>query len=158
MTETTNRPAAAAARVKKQGMLIMIASVLALAGIVGSIYFFKKYNDIKENPTAEIEQKNQEESDRVLSKLTEIIVFNEENPTVARIEDPAVLQSSNPDFYKNAQTGDYLVLFPSRAIVYREADNKIINLAPIINTQNINGQTSATPADDTTTTDETNNQ
>ncbi|MEM6997756.1 MAG: hypothetical protein AAF413_02480, partial [Patescibacteria group bacterium] len=87
-----------------------------------------------------IQQRNQEESDRVLAGLQKIILFNEENPTVARIDDPSVLQSSNPDFYKNAAEGDYLILFPSRAIVYREKDNQIVNIAPIINTQNINQQ------------------
>ena len=119
-----------------------ILAALAVVGIGASIFFFLRYNDVRENPSAVIEDRNAEESARVTGKLQKIIRFTEEDPTVARIEDPSVLQSSNPDFYRDAVAGDYLVLFPSRAIVYRESDNQIINVAPIINTDAISNPTS----------------
>ena len=62
---------------------------------------------------------------------------SEDQPTVARIEDPAVLQEANEEFYRNAQAGDYLILYPNRAIIFRESENLVVNVAPIINTNGI---------------------
>jgi hypothetical protein len=53
-------------------------------------------------------------------------------PTVARVENVDTLKKSNPDFYKNVAAGDYLILYPQRAVIYRKTENKIMNVAPIV--------------------------
>ena len=138
------------------GMLIPVLAIVTLIGIGLAFFFYTRYTDIRDNPTGEIEARNQEESARITGALQEIIVFNEEDPTVARIEDPSALQLSNPDFYADAQPGDYLVLFPSTAIIYREVDDRIINVAPIIHTQGLtqDGVSTDDTADDTDAVDQ----
>lgn len=127
---------------KLQPILLAALALLTVAGLVTSFVFYNKYQDANSSSTKEIsagelKERNQEESDKVLNVLKDMIVFQEEDPTVVRIEDPTVLQESNPEFYKGAAADDYLVLFPSRAIVYRSSEEKIINIAPIINTNDI---------------------
>ena len=75
-----------------------------------------------------------------------------EVPTVARVEDPEKLKTSNETFYKDIQKGDYLIIFPKRAIVYRESNDQIINIAPIINTADLKADEGTTPASKTDTT------
>ena len=121
--------------------LIAMLAIMAILLAVSSIYFFLQSRDNQSSTVginaSQLEERNKEDSARVLGQLGDILEFEEADPTVARIEDPAVLKESNPEFYAKAQSGDYLVLFPSRAVVYRESSNKIINIAPIINTNNI---------------------
>lgn len=110
--------------------------VLALAGTAG--FFYKKYNDVKSNPADAISEKNKAETDTVLASLKKRLLISETDaPTVARVEDPEKLKTSNAEFYKDVQNGDYLVIFPKRAIIYRQSNDQIINVAPIINTADL---------------------
>ncbi len=132
--------------------LVAAAVGLALVGLVGTFVFYQKYQDVKSDPSSAQKAQNSAETKRVLDKLKQVLRVDEtEAPTVARVEDPAKLQKANAEFYKNVQKGDYLVIFPKRAIIYREEINQIVNIAPIINT---NGATK-TDATDTTTTSNT---
>lgn len=112
----------------------LIVALVLVASIGAAGYFYKQYQDVKQDPkSAQVEQ-NKVETQRVLDKLKAAILVTEaEAPTVARVEDPEKLKASNKDFYKDIQKGDYLIIFPKRAIVYRESINQIINIAPIIN-------------------------
>jgi cytoskeletal protein RodZ len=126
--------------------LLWAVVVFVLIGSVGSAgYFYNKYQDARSNPNELISQRNTEEANRIVDKLKKLIVINEsEPPTVARVEDPERLKTSEKDFYKDVQQGDYIVIFPARAILYRESTNQIVSTAPIINTQDI-----APPQDET---------
>lgn len=122
---------------------VLLAIVLVVASISIAFYFWNEAQNAKGQTPEGIAAKNQEESDRVINALNLVLYTETENaPTVARIEDPDVLKQANPDFYKNAQVGDYLILYPQRAVVFRESENRIINVAPIINTNNITGDQS----------------
>jgi flagellar basal body-associated protein FliL len=116
----------------------IIIVVILIAGIGGVFYYKNRAEKVESDPTSVQKEKNQEETERVLTALKQILTITETDaPTVARVEDPAKLQNSNPEFYKNVQTGDYLVIFPKRAIIFRESSNQIINIAPIINTSDL---------------------
>jgi uncharacterized protein HemX len=116
-------------------VLVIVVLVLALGA---AFYFWNEANNAKDATPEAVAAKNQEESDRVINSLSLVLYTDsEDQPTVARIEDPEVLKAANEDFYKNAQTGDYLVLYPNRAIIYRESENLVVNVAPIINTDDI---------------------
>ena len=126
---------------KKDGARFLpwiIVVIVLIAGVGGVLYYKNRAEKVESDPTSAQKEKNQAETDRVLSSLKLILTINEtEAPTVARVEDPAKLQSSNAEFYKDVQTGDYLVIFPKRAIIFRESTNQIINIAPIINTSDL---------------------
>lgn len=114
---------------------VMVVIVLALGT---AFYYWNEAQTAKSSTPEAVAAKNQEESARVIESLSLILYTeSEDEPTVARIEDPEVLKNANQDFYKNAQTGDYLVLYPNRAIIYRETEKQVINVAPIINTSAI---------------------
>jgi flagellar basal body-associated protein FliL len=116
----------------------IILFVVVLASVGGVLYYKNRAEKVESDPTSVQKEKNQEETERVLAALKLILTITETDaPTVARVEDPAKLQTSNPEFYKNVQTGDYLVIFPKRAIIFRESSNQIINIAPIINTSDL---------------------
>jgi hypothetical protein len=118
----------------KTSLIIGLAILFALA-LGSSVYFYNQYKTVKNDPTAAIKDKNLKETERVLAEVKGIILIEStEAPTIARVEDPVALQKNNATFYKNVQKGDYLVLYKDRAIIYRESNNQIVNVAPIINT------------------------
>jgi hypothetical protein len=130
--------------------LWIVVSLLLIVTIGASVFFYSKYQDLKNNPKEAIAQKNSQETERVLSQLREVLLITETDaPTVARIEDPAKLQASNADFYRDAVEGDYLIIFPKRAIIFRESNGQIINIAPIINTSDLNTSQPTPPTQET---------
>ena len=134
---------------KKLWVFVVVLMLAALVGAVGWLY--KENRDLRANPAAAQTEKNKAETARVLDNLKSSLLITEaEAPTVARVEDPAKLQQSNKEFYKNVQKGDYLVIYPKRAIVYRESNRQIINVAPIINTSDIKTDQGTKPAETTT--------
>ena len=145
-------------KVKNNKLLFTVLALVALLGVVGTVIFYNKYQDVRSNPGQAQKAQNSAETERVLGELKKILRVDEtQAPTVARVEDPAKLKTANAEFYKNVEKGDYLVIFPKRAIIYRESNNQLINIAPIINT---NGTTTEnktpeastkTPATTTTT-------
>ena len=117
---------------------IVIFIVLASLGL--AFYFWQDARDARQQTPEGIASRNAEETSRVLGALDKVLFTKSEDaPTVARIEDADVLREANPDFYADAAVGDYLVLYPQRAIIFREAENRVINVAPIINTSQLDG-------------------
>lgn len=132
-------------------VLYAALGLLAALGIFGTVVFYNKYQDVKQNPGQAQKAQNSAETQRVLAELKKVLRVDEtEAPTVARVEDPAKLKKANAEFYKNVEKNDYLIVFPKRAVIYREQNNQIINIAPIITT-NGTTQSQATDATKTTT-------
>ena len=132
-----------------KGKLIMwVVFVVVLLSAIGAAgYFYKQYQDVKSDPKSAQEEKNKAETQRVIDKLKlGLLITETDAPTVARVEDPEKLKSSNQEFYKDIQKGDYLVIFPKRAIIFRESNEQIINVAPIINTADLKAKEGTTPA------------
>lgn len=128
----------------------IVVAVVLVAG-AGAAYYYKDQADkVKSDPATVQKEKNQAETDRIMAAVSKALLINEKDkPTVARIEDPAKLQKSNADFYKDAQKGDYLIIYPKRALIYRESNNQIVNIAPIINTSDLKKDEGTTPASET---------
>ena len=117
----------------------VVVLLLLVVSIGAAIYFWNDAQEAKSNSPEAVAARNQEESTQIVSNLSAILfIESESDPTVARVEDPETLKAANPDFYSNAQTGDYLILYPQRAIIYRAEENKIINIAPIIDASRLN--------------------
>jgi hypothetical protein len=129
---------------RKSGLIALIVISLASAGTAA--FLFKQNQDLLANPGTVSTKKNSEDTKRVLEKLGKVMVIEEkEKPTVARVTKPDLLQKNNKTFYKDVQAGDYLILYPKRAIIYREKDNIVVNVAPIINANQLKAKDEATP-------------
>ena len=59
------------------------------------------------------------------------MLLPDEAPTVATLIDVDALREENPEFYADGQNGDVLLIFTKKAILYREVDNIIVNVAPV---------------------------
>lgn len=119
-------------RLNKKTILITLITG-GLISLSGVLYF--KYQQVARNPQAQVEQKNSKETKDVVKSLGKILLLPSDNhPTIAKVEDVEKLKKSNDKFYKDIQKDDYLILYPDKAIIYRKKENKIINIAPIVDT------------------------
>jgi hypothetical protein len=78
------------------------------------------------------------------------MLLPDEQPTIATLVDIDALKEENPEFYKNAKNGDLLVIYSEKAILFREDEGKIINVAPVF-LEPTEGTTESTETDDTAT-------
>lgn len=122
----------------KASKTIIALFVLSLIALSAAVYFFWQYQAII----------NKDGRKELAGYLTTISTFMElpkdETPTLATVADVAKLRSQS--FFKNAQNGDKVIIYvkTQKAILYRPASKKIIEVAPI-NIQNEPGVT-PTPA------------
>lgn len=105
-----------------------VLSVLALIGIVTAVFFFIKFNELKKNPSAVVDQQTRDLVKRV-SKL--IVLPENEVPTMATVSDPEKLKDQ--PFFINAKKGYNVLIYSNakKAILYDPFSNKIIEVAPI---------------------------
>jgi hypothetical protein len=74
---------------------------------------------------------NQEKAKSVVERVKKLMDIDVSvEPTVATIVDVAKLREQNP-FYNKAENGDYLIVTSTRAILYREEDNIILDVVPV---------------------------
>src|SRR3989339_468579 len=113
---------------KGSGLLVFLLTIMVFVGLFGSIYFYYKYNQVKNNPEV-VSQKEVNDVVKSVSKL--MILPSEEVPSVATVLDKEKL--SNQPFFSNVENGDKLLIFPKamQAIIYRPGSNKIIKVGPI---------------------------
>jgi len=107
--------------------LITWALIVLLAG--GAAFFFIENRSLK-SPEAQLElaeAKNQ----KIVEDVRAIILVPEEDPTIATVVDPDKLREQNAVFYENAAADDVLLIYPDKAIIYREREGRIINVAPV---------------------------
>lgn len=97
----------------------------------------------KSDPQAEAKKQSQD----LLGKVGQLIALpTDEEPTIATVSDLSKLE--NKPFFKNAQLGDKVIIYSKsrKAILYRPTDNKIIELAPLINDQESTPSAITSPA------------
>ena len=102
--------------------------VIAIALAALAFYFFNQYQAIKKNPN----QANQAEVDRIVGLVGKLIDLpKDETPTLATVLDKDKLKDQ--PFFANTQNGDVILIYTKakKAIVYRQKDNKLINVGPI---------------------------
>jgi uncharacterized membrane protein len=124
--------------------LVIISLLVALIAVAFSVYMYIQKNSSIENANVDLVKQQQlaaEESKRYMDKLKGVLlVEGDETPVIAKVADAEKLKLSNPEFYKNVQKDDVVMIFSYRIIIYRESENKIINVAPIINTKTLQDQ------------------
>ena len=111
-----------------QKNVVAILAVLAIAGAGSGYYFFNQYQTLKQNPQAITDKENT----ALVAKLGLLIELpTNEQPTIATVADPSKLKDQ--PFFANAKTGDRVFIYTNakKAILYDEAANKIVEVAPI---------------------------
>lgn len=120
--------------------------ILALAAAAG--YFFWQYNNLKNNPNAAA----QETTQRLVAKVNQLYVLpGDEQPTVAQVQDKEKLKDQA--FFNKAENGDYILIYTNAklALLYREKDNKLINVGPVTISDQSEGTSEQTPPADSNT-------
>ena len=123
---------------KKKFIIIGILLILFLA-IPPIYYFYSEYQKlyVEHKATQALLGKStanvsQEELNReIINKVSKLIELPEETPTIASITDKTKLQDQ--PFFARSQNGDKVLIFQSskKAIIYRESENKIIEVGSI---------------------------
>lgn len=110
--------------------LVVILGVLVL-GLAGtSILFYKKAQDLKVDP----QKVSQEENEKLVAAVGKLVLLPEgEAPTIATVTDPEKLKAEQA-FFSKAANGDKVLIYTRalKAIMYRPAENKIIEIAPLV--------------------------
>lgn len=76
-------------------------------------------------------QENQERAEQIIARVRAVIDIPQDvAPTVATIVDVEKLRAQNP-FYDNAKNGDYLIVTPTRAILFDAERGVIIDVVPV---------------------------
>ncbi|MGH7196845.1 MAG: hypothetical protein ACREGJ_03740 [Candidatus Saccharimonadales bacterium] len=108
-------------------LLIVGGVIIALLAVLAG-YFIWQYVNLRNNPNSVAEETTQ----RLVDKVSKVYaVPKDEQPTVAQVKDKEKLKDQA--FFKNAEDGDYILIYTNAktAILYREKDNKLINVGPI---------------------------
>ena len=122
---------------QRNTLLILLVLVIVCGGT--ALYFFRKYNALKEAAPM-----SQAEVEALVEEVGRIILLPEgETPTIATVADPALLQDQS--FFRNAKRGDKVLVYPQagRAILYDPIAKRIIDVASI----NLEPASPATPAE-----------
>lgn len=79
---------------------------------------------------------NQEQANEIIAKVKQHMDLDTSvQPTVATIVDVNKLRQQNA-FYNKAQNGDFLIVTPTRAILYDEQKDVVIDVVPVQIQQN----------------------
>lgn len=71
-------------------------------------------------------------AEQILDKVRRHIDLTDGTPaTVATVIDAKKLREENPSFYAKVVNGDYLIVTPTRAILYSPTLDIILNVAPV---------------------------
>lgn len=110
----------------KKILTLLIIIVIAVLGYA----IFKKFNPTTATPEGQLSEK---QIKTLVNKVSKLINVPEETPVVATIMKAEQLISEQK-FYVGSKDGDYLMVFPTaqKAIIYRESEDKLINVGPII--------------------------
>lgn len=109
-------------------LILIVSLVLLVAAAGAAVFFYKQYDDLKNSPNV-VAQAN---TDRLLAKIGKLYQLPaDEEPTVAEVSDKSKVESQ--PFFKNVENGDHVLVYPKSrlAILYRESQNKIINVGPV---------------------------
>lgn len=108
---------------------IALVLIILVAAAV-SWYFYMEYQKAQallKNPSSALAQKDKE----IIAKVGKLIELPSEQPTLAEVSDKSKL--ANQAFFANAENGDKVLIFShaKKAILYRPATNKIIEVGPV---------------------------
>lgn len=135
----------------KKILTLLIIVIVALLGFA----IFKKFSPAAKTAEGQLSEK---QIKTLVTKVSKLINVPAETPVIATIIKADQLIAEQK-FYAGSKDGDYLMVFPTaqKAIIYRESENKLINVGPIIvdqkatSTKSVTVETNATTTKATTT-------
>ena len=115
-----------------KSLYILIAFALVIAALSGwsAYYFFSQYQSA-ENKISQSQNASGLNVPDIIVKVGKLIKLpGNESPTVAAVNDPAMLHDR--PFFRRAMPGDKLLLYKESklAFLYRPSDNKLIETGP----------------------------
>jgi hypothetical protein len=113
--------------IKRNPKIIIIVAILVMLAGFGAFMTYK-YLQLANNPQKILQQ----EQTSLVGKVGKLITLpGDEQPSIATVSDKEKLKDQA--FFKSAQNGDTLLIYTTakKAILYREKENRIIEVAPI---------------------------
>lgn len=84
-----------------------------------------------------LDPETQKTIDNVVARVVELAkIEGDAKPTVGRVANVDNLKKENPEFYENAQNGDYLVIYPNVVFLYSPTGDNIVKVAEVSAKQN----------------------
>jgi len=121
----------------KKTLILYSITLFLLAGALGvGGYFYYKYQELSKSPAVQ----SQKDFEATLADVGKLMQLPEdEQPSVATITDVEKLREAEP-FFEKAENGDKLIAYSKalKAILYRPATNKIIDVVPLVINQEQN--------------------
>lgn len=110
----------------KKTFLIILIIIIVLALV------YAVYNKFLGDKTSD-GQLSDKKVASLTKKVSKLINVPDEKPVIATILKADELIAEQK-FYTGSQNGDFVLIFPTaqKAIIYRESDDKLINVGPII--------------------------
>ncbi|GEM_PF-641784 len=148
-------------------LLTVIAIIVIVAVVVLAKTFINKKQPLQNQQNQQVQQQQQQQdnlpiySEEDLQKLVErvgqLIEINKfEQPTIATVRDAELLRSSQPDFYKEAEVGDRLLVWSDKAVLYSTLKDKLISVMLISNQDGVMQAQVTEPTDLSTSTQDNN--
>lgn len=130
---------------KKSKVVVIMLTLVTLGALGFSGYLYQQVQALKNDPKT-LQNAQQTKAADVKAKVAKLIsVPADETPTLATVTDKEKLKDQ--PFFKDAENGDAILIFPQakKAIIYRDSQNRLINVGPIAITSDTAG-TTTTPA------------
>lgn len=131
--------------------IVNIIVILLIGGVGFGIFQYQKVTSelakAKNAPTAQSGQLTEDRQRELITEVgSKIMLPSDEKPTVAVVSDISRLKDQQ--FFSSGQNGDIVLIYMNakRAILYRPADKKIVEVAPV----NLNPNQTASVAGQTT--------
>ncbi|MCD4756611.1 hypothetical protein K8R20_03285 [bacterium] len=121
---------------KKKGFVKLLLPLLVVLLAGALVYLYLQYDNaqkeiVRLGDPAYISEMQENQANITLEKLGKLMLLPDESPTIATIVDADALRGENELFYKDAQNDDKLIIFSDKAILFRESEDLIVNVAPV---------------------------
>lgn len=119
--------------VVKLVLAVFIVGLAIATTILGYLYYTTHTRLTQLSTPEGQEELAKQEVALTLSRLQKLTIIPEEDPVVATIIDASLLASQSA-FYRDAQNGDQLVVFPQaqKAYIFSPSRNIVVNAGPLI--------------------------
>ncbi len=126
---------------KSRKSKILILTILIVFLLTLTVFVLSKTGAIEAYKLGRQIQSQQEQVDIekiVLNSLKEILLLPEDiTPNIGTINDAETLKREQEAFFANSKNGDYLIIYPTLAIIYDYPNNKIMHIGPVQFEQNL---------------------
>ncbi len=140
MSEHAPRPTR---RISAMNVFLTVLLLVLIGAVVTTGYlYYRTRQELKYLSSPEGQEAlSKKEVDETITQLKKLVILPEEEPVLATIVNAEFLATQSA-FYKGAENGDKLVVYPQaqRAFVYSPTRNILVNAGPLIVEQGANQQ------------------